>query len=50
MALTDIPLDRIIEQDLQRLIDAGAPESLYVDCKRRTYGCAEYHQPQPGSA
>lgn len=38
MALLDIPLDSITEQDLRRLIDAGAPESLYIDYKQQTYG------------
>jgi hypothetical protein len=41
MALTDIQLDRITEQDLQRLIAAGAQESLYIDYKRQTYGNGE---------
>jgi hypothetical protein len=31
MALRDIPLDTIAERDLQRLIAAGAAESLYID-------------------
>ena len=38
MALFDIPLDRISEADLRRLIAAGASESLYIDYKRATYG------------
>lgn len=41
MALLDIPLDRITEADLQRLIAAGAAESLYVDYKQATYGGKE---------
>ncbi len=41
MALLDIPLDKVIEDDLQRLIDAGAAESLYIDYKRQTYGGKE---------
>ena len=41
MALHDIPLERIAQVDLQRLIDAGASESLYVDYKRQTYGTSE---------
>ena len=31
MALLDIPLDRITEADVRRLIAAGAAESLYID-------------------
>jgi hypothetical protein len=38
MALLDIPLDTIAERDLQRLIAAGAAESLYIDYKQQTYG------------
>jgi hypothetical protein len=41
MALLDIPLDRISEADLRRLIAAGAAESLYVDYKQATYGGKE---------
>ena len=41
MALLDIPLDNVAERDLQRLIDAGAAESLYLDYKQQTYGNAE---------
>src|SRR5712691_99521 len=41
MALLDIPLDRVTENDLQRLIDAGAPESLYIDYKQQAYGDKE---------
>jgi hypothetical protein len=41
MALLDIPLDRITEADLRRLIAAGAAESLYVDYKQATYGGKE---------
>jgi hypothetical protein len=41
MALLDIPLDRITEADLRRLIAAGAAESLYIDYKRATYGGKE---------
>lgn len=36
MALLDIALEKIIERDLLRLIDGGAPESLYIDYKRQT--------------
>jgi hypothetical protein len=40
MALLDISLDTLAERDLQRLIAAGAAESLYyyIDYKRETYG------------
>jgi len=38
MALLDIPLDKITEADLQRLITAGAAESLYIEYKQQTYG------------
>ncbi len=38
MALTHIPLERIGEGDLQRLIVAQAAETLYIDYKRETYG------------
>jgi len=41
MALNDIILDKITEQDLQRLKDAGTLESLYIDYKRQTYGGSE---------
>lgn len=41
MALLDIPLDRITETDIRRLISAGAVESLYVDYKQTTYGGKE---------
>jgi len=41
MALLDIPLDRITEADIQRLITAGAAESLYIDYKQTTYGKSE---------
>src|SRR5260370_13020647 len=41
MALLDIPLDRITEADVRRLIAAGAAESLYVDYKQATYGGKE---------
>jgi hypothetical protein len=41
MALLDIPLDRITEADLQRLITASVSESLYVDYKQTSYGNAE---------
>jgi hypothetical protein len=41
MALLDIPLDRITETDLRRLITAGAAESFYVDYKQATYGGKE---------
>ena len=41
MALLDIPLDQITEADLQRLIAAGAAESLYIDYKQQTYGNSE---------
>ncbi|MEJ0049221.1 MAG: hypothetical protein WDN04_26255 [Rhodospirillales bacterium] len=41
MALLDIPLDRITEADVQRLIAAGAAESLYIDYKQATYGGKE---------
>ena len=34
MALLDTPLDTITERDLQRLISAGAAESLYIDYKQ----------------
>jgi len=37
MALLDIPLDRITEADVRRLIAAGAAESLYIDYKQATY-------------
>jgi len=41
MALLDIPLDTITENDLQRLIAAAATESLYIDYKRQTYGSSD---------
>jgi hypothetical protein len=41
MALLDTPIDKISERDLQRLIEAGATESLYIDYKRQTYGPKE---------
>ncbi|WP_316192524.1 MULTISPECIES: RNA-binding domain-containing protein [unclassified Bradyrhizobium] len=41
MALLDIPLDAIGEQDLQRLIATGAAESLSIDYKRETYGSSD---------
>jgi hypothetical protein len=41
MALLDIPLDRITEADVRRLIAAGAAESLYIDYKQATYGGKE---------
>jgi predicted HTH transcriptional regulator len=41
MALLDIPLDRITEADLQRLIAAGVSESLYIDYKKYSYGNSE---------
>ena len=44
MALMDIPLDRIAEADLQRLITASATESLYIDYKASTYGSNEQHR------
>ena len=44
MALLDLPLQKITEADLQRLITARASESLYIDYKRTTYGKAERHR------
>jgi hypothetical protein len=41
MALLDIPLGQIAQNDLQRLVDTGAAESLYIDYKQQTYGSAE---------
>ena len=41
MALLDIPLDRITEADVRRLMAAGAAESLYIDYKQATYGGKE---------
>jgi hypothetical protein len=41
MALLDIPLEKITEKDLLRLIDAGAAESLHIDYKQQTYGNGE---------
>lgn len=41
MALLDIPLDKISEADIRRLIAAGAAESLYIDYKQATYGSKE---------
>jgi hypothetical protein len=41
MALLDIPLNRITEADVRRLIAAGAAESLYIDYKQATYGGKE---------
>src|SRR5665213_10933 len=38
MALLDIPLGKIDETDLQRLITNEAAESLYIDYKRQSYG------------
>jgi len=38
MALIDIPLERITETDLRRLVELGAPESRTLDFKRTTYG------------
>jgi len=38
MALRDIPLERISEADLRRLIEGGAAESRVIDYKRETYG------------
>ena len=38
MALTNIALDGITEDHLQRLIAAQAAESLHVEYKRETYG------------
>jgi Putative DNA-binding domain len=40
MALLDISLDRIGANDLQRLIDTQAVESVYIDYKAATYGRA----------
>lgn len=41
MALFDTPLEKVTEVDLQRLIAAGAAESLYIDYKQATYGGKE---------
>jgi hypothetical protein len=38
MSLLDIPLDKITADDLRRLIDTGAAESLHADYKAATYG------------
>jgi hypothetical protein len=38
MSLIDIALDRISQDDLRRLIDTKAPESVYIDYKEATYG------------
>jgi hypothetical protein len=38
MALLDIPLERVTEADVRRLIASGAAESLYIDYKQATYG------------
>jgi hypothetical protein len=43
MALLDIPLERISPSDLQRLIDTGAVESVYIDYKAATYGATSEH-------
>ncbi len=40
MALLDIPLDRITEADVRRLIVAGAAESLYIDYKQAKLSAA----------
>jgi hypothetical protein len=42
MSLVGIPLDRISEGDLQRLIATQAPESVYIDYKEATYGPTGY--------
>lgn len=38
MSLIDIPLDRIDQDDLRRLIATKAAESVYIDYKAATYG------------
>ena len=38
MSLQDIPLDRIGEADIQRLLAMGVAESPYLDYKQDTYG------------
>lgn len=41
MALLDIPLDRITEADVRRLIAAGAAETLHIEYKQATFGGKE---------
>jgi hypothetical protein len=41
MALLDIPLDSISEDDLSRLIATGARETIHLDFKQSTYGAKE---------
>jgi len=38
MSLQNIPLDRIGEADIQRLLSMGVNESTYLDYKQETYG------------
>jgi predicted HTH transcriptional regulator len=38
MSLQSIPLDRIGEDDIQRLLSMGVVESPYLDYKQETYG------------
>jgi hypothetical protein len=38
VALSHVPIDRITETDLRELIAGQAPESLYIEYKRQTYG------------
>jgi hypothetical protein len=40
MSLQSIPLDRVGEADIQRLISMGVAESQYLDYKQETYGDA----------
>jgi Putative DNA-binding domain len=41
MSLQNVPLDRINEADVQRLISMGVSESIYLDYKQETYGDAD---------
>jgi predicted HTH transcriptional regulator len=40
MSLQNIPLDRIVEADIQRLLSMGVNESPYLDYKQESYGDA----------
>jgi hypothetical protein len=40
VSLQNIPLDRIGEADIQRLLSMGVTESVYLDYKQETYGDA----------
>ena len=40
MSLQNLPLDKIGEADIQRLLSMGVTESVYLDYKQETYGDA----------